>query len=335
MLRHLVMAMQKATVPSAPTIGTATAGNAQATVPFTAPTNNGGSPITSYTVTSSPGGITASGAASPITVTGLTNGTAYTFTVTATNAVGTGPASAASNSVTPMVIGQQLYSSAGSYSWTAPAGVTSVSVVCIGGGGGRGGSLGYKNNITVVPGTSYSVVVSGTTGSSYFKDLSTVWAGSGGSPGYGGDGGGNGGNGSYGGGGAAGYAGDGGNGSSTQAGGAGTAGSGGGGGGGGSSYDTDYTAAYGGGGGGVAPYGQGSNGTAGTAGGSGSSFIIAGGGGGGSGGSSGSNTPSIRTSGNGGLFGGNASGATSQGGCVRIIWPGNLRQFPSTRTANE
>jgi hypothetical protein len=87
--------------PGAPTIGTATAGNAQASVTFTAPASNGGSAITSYTVTSSPGGLTASGSASPLVVTGLTNGTAYTFTVTATNAVGTGPASAASNSVTP------------------------------------------------------------------------------------------------------------------------------------------------------------------------------------------------------------------------------------------
>jgi uncharacterized protein (TIGR02145 family) len=88
------------TVPGAPTIGTATAGNAQATITFTAPGSNGGSAITSYTVTSSPGGITATGSASPVTVTGLTNGTAYTFTVTATNAIGTGPASSASNSVT-------------------------------------------------------------------------------------------------------------------------------------------------------------------------------------------------------------------------------------------
>jgi len=90
-----------ATVPGAPTIGTATAGNAAATISFTAPTSNGGSAITSYTVTSSPGGITATATASPITVTGLTNGTAYTFTVTATNANGNGPASAPSNSVTP------------------------------------------------------------------------------------------------------------------------------------------------------------------------------------------------------------------------------------------
>ena len=90
-----------ATAPGAPTVGTATAGNAQATVSFTAPASNGGSAITGYTVTSSPGGKTATGTASPLTVTGLTNGTAYTFTVTATNAVGTSTASAASNSVTP------------------------------------------------------------------------------------------------------------------------------------------------------------------------------------------------------------------------------------------
>jgi trimeric autotransporter adhesin len=90
-----------ATVPGAPTIGTATAANAAATISFTAPTSNGGSAITSYTVTSSPGGISATGNSSPITVTGLTNGTAYTFTVIATNANGTSPTSAPSNSVTP------------------------------------------------------------------------------------------------------------------------------------------------------------------------------------------------------------------------------------------
>ena len=89
------------TVPGAPTIGTASAGNAQATVTFTAPGSNGGSAITGYTVTSSPGSITGIGTTSPITVTGLTNETAYSFTVTATNAIGTSVASASSNSVTP------------------------------------------------------------------------------------------------------------------------------------------------------------------------------------------------------------------------------------------
>ena len=91
-------------VPGAPTIGTATAGNAQATVIFTAPASNGGSAITSYTATSSPGGIKSAlnqAGSGTITFTGLTNGTAYTFTVTATNSVGTGAASAPSNSVTP------------------------------------------------------------------------------------------------------------------------------------------------------------------------------------------------------------------------------------------
>ncbi|WP_264915043.1 beta strand repeat-containing protein, partial [Shewanella xiamenensis] len=89
------------TVPDAPTIGTATAGDGQVSVAFSAPGNNGGSAITGYTVTSNPGGFTNTGASSPILITGLTNGTAYTFTVTATNGIGTGTASAASNSVTP------------------------------------------------------------------------------------------------------------------------------------------------------------------------------------------------------------------------------------------
>lgn len=72
-----------------------------ASVSFTAPASNGGSAITGYTVTSTPGNITATGATSPIVVTGLTNGTSYTFTVHATNAVGNGPESVASNAVTP------------------------------------------------------------------------------------------------------------------------------------------------------------------------------------------------------------------------------------------
>ncbi|ABX47352.1 outer membrane adhesin like protein [Shewanella baltica OS195] len=93
--------MVNAVVPSAPTIGTATAGNAQASVNFTASASNGGAAVTSYTVTSNPSGFTGTGVGSPISVIGLTNGVAYTFTVTATNSAGTGAASAASNSVTP------------------------------------------------------------------------------------------------------------------------------------------------------------------------------------------------------------------------------------------
>ena len=91
----------RAVVPGAPTGVSAVAGNAQATISFISPASNGGSPITSYTVTSNPGNITASGVSSPVTVTGLTNGTAYTFTITAINSVGTGLTSVSSNSVTP------------------------------------------------------------------------------------------------------------------------------------------------------------------------------------------------------------------------------------------
>jgi Fibronectin type III domain len=67
------------------------AGNASATVSFKAPASDGGDPINSCTVTATPGGATAKGVTSPITITGLVNGTSYTFTVRATNPEGTGP----------------------------------------------------------------------------------------------------------------------------------------------------------------------------------------------------------------------------------------------------
>jgi len=89
--------------PNAPTIGTATQGNASASVAFTAPANPGGSAITSYIVVSTPGVIVGTGASSPVTVSGLTNGTAYTFQASAVNSYGQGALSAASNSVTPVL----------------------------------------------------------------------------------------------------------------------------------------------------------------------------------------------------------------------------------------
>lgn len=81
-----------ATVPGAPTIGAATPGNTTATIAFTQPANNGGSPITQYNATCTPSGA-GSNTVSPITITGLTNNTQYTCSVTATNAAGPGPAS--------------------------------------------------------------------------------------------------------------------------------------------------------------------------------------------------------------------------------------------------
>jgi titin len=91
-----------ATAPGAPTGVTATGGNGQAHVSWTAPAANG-SPITGYTVIGSPGGFvkTVAGGQTNGTVTGLNNGTEYRFTVIASNAIGNSPASAASNAVTP------------------------------------------------------------------------------------------------------------------------------------------------------------------------------------------------------------------------------------------
>jgi len=332
-------------VPDAPVLGVVSPGNTSVTVAFTAPFSTGGGDITSYTAYATCNAGLASNASSPITVTGLTNNTAYTFRVIANNVYGPSAPSGISASATPGSQGQQAYTTAGTYSWVAPAGVTSVSVVAVGGGGagygkgGGGGELRYKNNITVVPGNTYAVVVGagGTAdsivngGVSTFNSTTVVAYGggsSGGCTGFGnpggsggtGDGGGNGGasgssSGGYaGGGGAGGYSGAGGAGAN-DGGGTASAGSGGGGGGGGN----NGCAGNGGGGGGVGILGSGCNGAAGA---------VRTRGGGGSGGVGGTTTPT------GGTYGGGAGAASSPGaiGAVRIIWPGNSRSFPSTNT---
>lgn len=92
-------------VPNPPTIGTATGGVGSVSVAFTAPSNVGGGAITSYTAISTPGGFTGTATSSPITVSGLSSGTSYTFQVFATNAYGSSVLSSASNSASLLAIG--------------------------------------------------------------------------------------------------------------------------------------------------------------------------------------------------------------------------------------
>jgi hypothetical protein len=96
-------AVTPSTTPGIPTGVSATIANAQSVVSWIAPASTGGATIIGYTVTSSPGGRTCVRTTGVLscTVTGLTNGTSYTFVVTAANASGTGVASDASDSVTP------------------------------------------------------------------------------------------------------------------------------------------------------------------------------------------------------------------------------------------
>jgi hypothetical protein len=121
--------------PATPNIGTATDvgtnrafNNGAASVTFTSPANTPA--VTTYTVTSSPGSFTGSGASSPVVVEGLASNTSYTFTVSAANAAGVSGSSSASNSITattvPATIGTPTVSSPyganyDTVSWTAPA----------------------------------------------------------------------------------------------------------------------------------------------------------------------------------------------------------------------
>ena len=340
------------------------------------PTASGGQ--TAYTYLWSPTtNLSSSTIANPTVTSGCSSGT-YTVTVTDANTC-TKTSTVVLSALTPS---QVAYTTPGTFSWTCPNGVTSVCIVAVGGGGGGGyqwssgggggGGLGWKNNIAVTPGTSYTVVVgvggsanianayqSGTEGgNSYFISLATVagyGCGRGGtlgnttvSPGYGGgyngDGGGSGGHGAIGGSwyqggaGAGGYAGNGGSAySGTEgAGGAGT-------------YGGYYSSTYGvSAGGGVGLKGQGTSGSARYTPWQGYSGTYGGGqeGSGGARGMYGENPWSgmnecggTRCIAGGACGGGGGGSGTSYGGGpggaggVRIIWGCN-RSFPTTNTGD-
>ena len=360
--------------------------------------NNGNSPIISYTAYNTTG--TESGTilassigtwtTASIVVSGLTTATNYIFAAYASNNVGNSPISNTGTTATYIASSSSVYVVPGSYTWVAPLGVTSVSILTVGGGGGSN-TQAVSMSLGMVP----QPGVAG--GQSYFNNTTVVYANGGGagsgtsnncytygSGGSGGSGGGaagsvtysggagagvgQSGSGPVGGGGAAGYAGAGGAGAVGAV--TGSAGTGGGAGGG--SWDSNAT--YGGGGGGVGLYGLGASGAGGS--------TLALGHMGGYGGSCGSDAQSIVLGvrcHNGGRFGGGAgggqvstnggggggggglsyinnwavvpgnsytvvvgaggssrgtSGAVGGGGAVRVIWPGEIRRFPSTRVAN-
>jgi hypothetical protein len=167
-------AVKPATVPEAPVIASAARGDGYAFVSFTAPSSDGGSPISGYTVTASPGGVSTSGPRSPITASGLTNGTAYTFTVHATNAFGDSAESAASNIVTPAsvpappAIGSATAAIASaSVSFTAPESdggspITGYTVTASPGGTSASGNASPITLLGLSSATSYTFTVHAT-----------------------------------------------------------------------------------------------------------------------------------------------------------------------------
>jgi hypothetical protein len=174
----------KTTISSAPTIGTATVTSSTAvSVAFTAPSGTG--TITSYTVTSSPGGFTGTGSSSPISVTGLTPNTPYTFTVTATNSGGTSVASSASTAVTTVsgapTIGTAtvLSTTVVSVAFTAPSGtgtITGYTVTSSSGGFIGTGSSSPISVTGLTPNTPYTFTVTATNsgGTSQPSESTTV-----------------------------------------------------------------------------------------------------------------------------------------------------------------
>ena len=141
-------------VPPAPTSVSASGGNAQASVTWTAPTVLAQTPITDYVVQySSDSGSTwttfsdAVSATESATVTGLTNGTAYTFRVAGVNGVGQGAWSSASSSATPSAFSASAVLLTTGTSYTVPSGATTMKAWAVGPGGMNGSGLGHAGAV--------------------------------------------------------------------------------------------------------------------------------------------------------------------------------------------
>src|SRR5256714_7897514 len=155
-------------LPWAPTNVTAVAADRSAIVSWTAPTFDGGTPIGIYQVNASPGGAiaTVAGPATSVTVSGLANGTTYSFIVTAINAVGSGAGSAASNGVVPVAVPgppQSVRATASSstvaLSWAAPVSNGSSPITGYTGTSTAGPTL----NLGITGGTTLTGLQNGTT----------------------------------------------------------------------------------------------------------------------------------------------------------------------------
>jgi hypothetical protein len=177
------------TAPSAPTIGTATPGSTTATVTWTTPASNGGSPITGYVIRSYAGTSTTPSAttvsapadATSAVVTGLVNGTAYRFDVAAVNAIGTGAASAQSAAVTPLVslapvpvnVVAQAGNASVSVTWGAPtqlAGITGYRVRAFVGTGTT-----VAKTVTVAAGQLSAAITGLVNGTGYTVEVATLY----------------------------------------------------------------------------------------------------------------------------------------------------------------
>jgi len=161
-------------VPGIPTGVSASATSSSAiSVSFSAPGCTGHLAIDYYQVVcTSSGSNSATGSSSPISVSGLSASTSYTFKVRAHNSKGYGCYSSSTGTATTSAVrGSATYTTSGSYTWVAPSGVTRISTFTVGGGGGgnrgwAGGGAGsmWRNNWPVTSGGSHTVQV-GTYGS--------------------------------------------------------------------------------------------------------------------------------------------------------------------------